>query len=974
MPQSMKRDVDTAFEGAVHGSPHTPKRQRKRRRRTSENGPTEGKVNAEPGPTTATPANICHQKSSEIAASQSPLERTRKRKRFRTKGSVKELSPKSGKPHSLKGSREDKKNALVRTKTRTKRKTTQIEKAGLKRADVSTQGWSLSPGKGGVFIEQDPLLPEDGQHLILPTHSEVQVYATQTSLLVRSFHTGSKSDITNCTLSQADPKKLYVSNAKGALSVWDWTTGVRLGRSEIGRPVQQVLTLHSNGGNETILLLREEGEKRKSAAVYTVSTSTQKISEGRTILQRTGVQLSIKSYAQGSVLVACADDKLLVGQSQILQDGSLDPSYTWREITVLGSVTSFDAQVHSGKSKSSRKVPFLDVVIGLNTGVILQYEDILFKLIGKEKKNSAEDILARKLHWHRTGVNTVRWSRDRNYIISGGNETVLVIWQLDTNQRQYLPHLSTSILGLTVSATGSAYALRLGDNSIMVLSTADLLPSTSVNGLALGDGKHTSSSLVLHPKVASRLFAAVPANAVAPGLRRGKSSTLLQVYDLESNLELCRQALTRNMTTALNVGPAGQFVKEPNVTYIAISHDGKWLATVDEWQPNNQDLEAMYIDNDSGETRGAATETRLRLWIWNDDDNNWELVTRIDEPHEPGPCSILGLAANPAKVEVATIGSDSMIRIWSPKARHRNDIAVRNSSGGQLYTWTSSRTIPCDHNAVGGTKAATSAVIAYSNDGSVIAASWSWPGTPSRFVHLVDPANGKICVSHPDLLSNGDAKMAFQGRHLLCLSGNFTIVDTLTCQTTVSINLDPDFVAPESHSQSHLATNKYDGTVAISISRSERPRSTKLLILNLLGPELKVIFEISFPGLVKALLALTTGPGYLVIDEKNRFRQLRPAGAGRASLNGWTARKQDSDQVMRSLENIFDRASGYNNDDDDGGGAKGSLAAVEDALPSASPGGLDAALRILSSAQAPTPVELFRRVVGVLGGSRDDMN
>ena len=68
-------------------------------------------------------------------------------------------------------------------------------------------------------------------------------------------------------------------------------------------------------------------------------------------------------------------------------------------------------------------------------------------------------------------------------MISGGKETVLVLWQLDTNLKQFLPHLSAAIESLAVSPKGTLYALRLSDNSVIVLSTAELEPIANIVGL-----------------------------------------------------------------------------------------------------------------------------------------------------------------------------------------------------------------------------------------------------------------------------------------------------------------------------------------------------------------------------------------------------------------------------------------------------------------------------------------------------------
>ncbi|KAK5051621.1 hypothetical protein LTR84_003273 [Exophiala bonariae] len=823
-------------------------------------------------------------------------------------------------------------------------------------AGHNSSRWSISPSKGGIFIDQDPLLTADGKYLLLPTHSQLRVYSTQTSLLIRSLQTSHGSSIVSCALSLIDPTKVYVAYTNDKISLWDWTTSQKLGQTATQNRLRRILPMAFDGKEETVLALRHGEEKSSSVVAYSVDHTGQQCNLATTILERPFSIMNIASYAAGSVLIASSAGKILLGYSQDIPSNGQQLSYTWRELSMSGFITSFDARVRPYKAKGARRVPIVDLVVGFQSGTIMIYQDLLFRLIGKEKSTDKEDITPRKLHWHRSAVNAVRWSRDQQYIISGGNETVLVIWQLNTNEKQFLPHLSTSILNLTISAKGSEYGLRLGDNSVMVLSTADLLPSTNITGPAISEDALSDRPMLLHPTIAGRLIAAVPANVITKNQQRENNATLLQQFDIDSGLQVSRQALTRNVTTVKNVAPTGKAVVEPNVDYIAISYDGKWLATIDRWTPLKADIASMYLDGDSADSRGHSTETTLRIWGWNEDENVWELVTRINEPHRPGDRSVLGLVANQSKAEFATIGSDSTIQIWSPKARHRNGVAVKNKTNEQLYTWSSSRSIDCGHERLRGNEQAKSATIAYSDDGSTIAASWSWLASQTRLLHLIDAASGKISLTLPDILSPREARLAFAGRHLLCLSDTFCVFDLLTAQTILNINLDS-----EAFGQRHLATNKFEGTVAISISPVEKNKSSKLLLLSITGQDVKPVWETSVPGLILGLLASTTGSGYVLIDGKARISTLRSKDATIQGALSSALQRTEPAQVSKSLDSIFGRGGQplLTAGDQEGLKADGS-----NVLSSSN---LDAVLNFVSSNHAPSPTELFERIVGAFG-------
>ena len=48
-------------------------------------------------------------------------------------------------------------------------------------------------------------------------------------------------------------------------------------------------------------------------------------------------------------------------------------------------------------------------------------------------------------HWHSHGVSSVVFNSDGTYMLSGGEEAVLVIWQLETGTKRFLPRLGTYI-------------------------------------------------------------------------------------------------------------------------------------------------------------------------------------------------------------------------------------------------------------------------------------------------------------------------------------------------------------------------------------------------------------------------------------------------------------------------------------------------------------------------------------------------
>ena len=671
------------------------------------------------------------------------------------------------------------------------------------------KGWFVSPAAGGIFIDHDPFLAADDEHLTLPTRSDVRIYSRSTSLLVRRLQPRLRDEddhIVACVQLAATPARLLVATHSGEISVWDWTQGEQIRRWKFKRGLGHIVPLSS--ANKLQRVLAVHGGLDASHTTISILDLEQNSSRPAAIaelLNRKALKFDTSFFSDTGVVVASTRKHLLLGYCPGFEADDSDPSFYWRELKVPSEIVSFDARSTVGHRAGN--TPRVDIAVGLRSGEIMLYEDLLFKLIGKEKKNPTVDIAARILHWHRGAVSSVKWSRDANYLISGGNETVLVIWNLDTNQQQYLPHLSSEILNISVSPKGSSYALRLSDNSVMVLSTANLEAITNVSGFAAKQSPESPRAVALHPSSPDRLLVAVPKNV----FRIDQSDTSLQTYDLSTDREIGRQALTRNSTTVVTTQSGGSSNLEPNVTHICLSANGKWLATVEEWHADPQDLDGVtLISEDDVDDFGA--ETCLKIWLYNEQQNEWELVNRIDNPHSRESIKVLALASSPSRNEFATACLDGKVKISRPRARVRDGLPVRNEFGEQLYNWSQTAVIPCPVSQ----SVTDSAALAYSPDGTVIAASWSQPGPHPRWTYFLDSDDGKICHSAPNLVSHGPASMVFSERYLVSLFDSICIYDTVGGTTVSKTRLEANYLGM--NRRGYLAANILDGTVAIAVN------------------------------------------------------------------------------------------------------------------------------------------------------------
>lgn len=484
-------------------------------------------------------------------------------------------------------------------------------------------------------------------------------------------------------------------------------------------------------------------------------------------------------------------------------------------------------------------------------------------------------------------------------MISGGHETVLVIWQLETGHRQELPHLSAAIESIVVSPTGTSYGVRLADNSAMILSTTELQPTFSVAGIqlpAISRAKDDESPFVPtvdaptegslpkqnkhFPVVGSpntnQVLLAVPADTTSAISSR--HACFLQTFDVISAQQVSRQALTRNKVTTLNMGPEQNIVEEPNVTHMRLSHDGKWLATVDEWMPPKRDLDHLaFNDATAKEEQRHRMEVYLKFWAWDDTTSSWELVSRINSPQQTSSSSaetVLDLCAHPSEVGFATVTEDGITKAWKPQTRKRHGQDVRSKEGQNLTSWDcrwTAKTPTMKATAAGAVKSS------FSPDGSVLAVASSMTSA----VYLIDATSGVLHSTRPAHFEGPIFGVGIVDRYLITLAKELRVWDLVTEELHYGFTLDlGTFTVDQQRSHTHLAVDQKHNGFAVALPTqaglTSKGKSTGLRSrIAMFDVELaEPLFNTLQPNLTTSLLPMTGKKGYYCIDTAAEVRTL----------------------------------------------------------------------------------------------------
>ncbi|KXT03073.1 hypothetical protein AC579_2659 [Pseudocercospora musae] len=819
-------------------------------------------------------------------------------------------------------SKEDKNQRSREKKAR--RKAEREVKAGVKEDEQlsapNEHGWWLSSPSAGRYINHDPIFVTDengDECLIAATIREVQLLQLSSSLISRTHVVPDGRAVQCFSLSAKYPDHVDIAYDNGAKIQWNWTTGATSDSTYPGQEavIASTTTQVSDGLPESFYISHAHGS-------YNINAGRKLYSTYRPIR-------SIQVTQNASFIICFGTTALILGRRNEQTD-----TYVWLEMPMTVPPQCVDAKAILTTSKKNKALPAeLVLAVGNADGKIHVYSD-LASLFGNP--HNAALPAPRTLHWHREAVSTVKFSRDGNYLISGGKETVMVIWQLETGHKQFLPHLTAEIERIVVSPDGTRYAVQMGDNSIMVLSTTELKPVANFAGLQLPVQTETGfidgvqmpvPTAVLHPSDPTQLLLTVP--STQPKTARDISTRpFLQIFDVRNSRHVSRQALSRNNVTDFNIGPEDTPILPPDVSQVAVSTDGKWLATVDEWIVPGSDLEHAVAKTTAlgphdvlalKEQQARRREVYLKFWKWNANQGIWTLSTRVDGPHDraanadlgAGAGSVLRLKSDPISNTFATVGQDGAVKLWTPRTRMRHGVPVKGEDGSEVVEWACKKTValpvtadvdddPADSGvdmsdgpedkpktpaaAVMGlpsrTLSVTDAALAFSPDGSMIACSTTTTDEPMHpLVHFLDTTTGAIAATKSGIVpADQEVKdLGFLDRYLVVLTySSISVWDLIDGSQHYTIALQGD---AEDQQEAKLAINWTDGTFAVASSIVNEEDTSEMLphIAVYRTKHNEALFEADLECVPSALLNGNDVRGYTVLFEDGTIRSLSSA-------------------------------------------------------------------------------------------------
>ncbi|CAK3826651.1 U3 small nucleolar RNA-associated 17 [Lecanosticta acicola] len=789
-----------------------------------------------------------------------------------------------------------------REEKRAKRRAGKEVKLGVREDETLTtpnkHGWYLSAPSAGRYLDHDPIYVQDehgDECLIAATAREIQLLSLETSLVIRSHVVPNGRSIACYCLSNSDSQSVEFAYDNGAKVRWNWVTSEMVKGTFPGQEVVIAMTTATlANGNHELFYITEKDD------IFSV------VGERKVLRSSERRLTSIQVMHQGAYIVCLSATAIVLGARNSTEPHS---DYTWVEIPVGMPIHCLDAKIILSEQNKKQR-PEMAIAVGNAEGQIHLYNSVTSVF----RKSQPELARPRILHWHREPVSAVKFSRDGNYLISGGKETVLVIWQLETGKYAFLPHLTAEIERIVVSPEGAQYALQMGDNSIMVLSTSELKAVANCAGLQLPQltDEMTAQGIelprttaLLHPKDPYRLLLSVPSTQPKT-IKDITTRPFLQAFDIRHSRHLLRQALTRNNVTDFNLGPERTPIVPPDVSQLAVSADGQWLATVDEWWPPAADLEHHISRRNAldehdvmevSEEQERKREVYLKFWRWNEAQQMWTLSTRVDAPHAlsahahsgSGAGRVLKLVADPSENCFATMGEDSVVKIWQSKARTRQGVVHQEADGTDAVDWTCKRSIALPVSARMPERADSplediderptppplvDASLAFSPDGSMLACGQvTLDDDALPLIHFISPQTGAITASKAGLVSPEQdlIDIAFLDRFFVSLSvGSVRVWNLVDDSHVYTIALNDKI---EEQEDAMLAVNHTDDTFAFVSyvnPESAEPARPKVEVYHPKQPV--CLFAAEFTTMPAALLAGNGTRGFTVLFEDGTIR------------------------------------------------------------------------------------------------------
>ncbi|OIV99785.1 hypothetical protein TanjilG_26123 [Lupinus angustifolius] len=470
---------------------------------------------------------------------------------------------------------------------------------------------------GQNYVSSPPSFSNDGKRLLVCTGTTVSIFSTSTCLQISSLegHTDTVTSVIVVPYTINVLCNCWTASIDGTIRYWDFSIPECIKTLDLQSPITSMVI-------PSILRIPEENNAKSPNVFAYVSVLPSKAQQSLHKIRK----CNLTNYQVAS--------KLVLKETERPESLTVSPSgkylgikdkrrlHIWK-VPNVDSDSAVPKKITLHHTKTFTVLAFHPtdriVAAGDVTGRVLIWRGFGTQkfldssgLVNRRPTNDSEDKPGVRenddaescstWHWHSSGVKLLSFSSDGAYLYSGGQEGVLVLWQLDTGKKKFLPRIGSSLLYFLDSPDPSLSLISCADNQIHILKVPSMEIVMSISGI-----KPRLSSEEVCESFSSRSAAFDHSSGL---VAVQTENYCIQFYSLFANRGLYEvQACERNH----HPGDVITVV----VTLVELSIDGSMMGTVEVKLPEE----------------GIGGLVCLKFWDLDTDSRRFSVSTLIYEPH-----------------------------------------------------------------------------------------------------------------------------------------------------------------------------------------------------------------------------------------------------------------------------------------------------------------------------------------------------
>ncbi|KAJ3275455.1 WD repeat-containing protein 75 [Terramyces sp. JEL0728] len=452
-----------------------------------------------------------------------------------------------------------------------------------------------------------PIYSKDSNYILFSVRAGVQVYSAKTGIQLHKL----TADIQRTpTIALAKQSLVYAAFPDGEIFVWDFKQGIQIKEINTNERIKKLVSAEPE-----LLYVTENITKSKKGKILAIQDVVKKFTSNSQMHLDFAKVFGEENYRNLNYGFRYFDINEEKNTAVVVLDYRPSCFYVCK----FGEYPNVQEFEHSDEISLVKMHPTEPcVVLGDVIGKIT-FSYCISLMYREEPKTTF-------FHWHQYEVLSLDISSDGHYMLSGGLEDTLCLWQVQTRHTQFIPRLSSHLINITISPNQMQYSVCLNDNSLVLISASLLEITQTISGLkaATVDKSNYPHSVGLTVDPVSQCL-----------VLNGRPSTL-QFYDIARDLN------AKEVDLMAHNRVAGDKIVQPHIRHAAFTAEGDWMVTVD--TKSNVEFQ---------------NETFLNFWKYNESKQAFQVNTRVDKAHMNGINSICL-----ASTICGTTSDDGTFKLW----------------------------------------------------------------------------------------------------------------------------------------------------------------------------------------------------------------------------------------------------------------------------------------------------------------------